>query len=172
MQASEGLSEVVFKEPELKPLKLIFIKFKSQFSQRNWGDSRNTSKTLKGSLSAPIIFLPICSYYLQVHRANSPDILLGLQDKFYVQFSHFAVAKHVLMFWCETYACFLTSFHIKGCSSFHYWSALFSLLSSEPLPHLSCSLCLLLFSHQVMSESLWPHGQQHARLPYPSLPLT
>ena len=24
------------------------------------------------------------------------------------------------------------------------------------------------FSHSVMSDSLWPHGPQHARLPYPS----
>ena len=29
---------------------------------------------------------------------------------------------------------------------------------------------LLLFSHSVMSNSLWPHGLQHARLPCPSLP--
>ena len=28
----------------------------------------------------------------------------------------------------------------------------------------------LLFSHSVMSHSLQPHGQQHAQLPYPSLP--
>ena len=28
----------------------------------------------------------------------------------------------------------------------------------------------LLFSHSVMSHSLQPHGQQHAKLPYPSLP--
>ena len=28
---------------------------------------------------------------------------------------------------------------------------------------------LLLFSHQVMSDSLWPHGLQHARLLCPSL---
>ena len=27
----------------------------------------------------------------------------------------------------------------------------------------------LLFSHSVMSNSLQPHGQQHTRLPYPSL---
>ena len=30
------------------------------------------------------------------------------------------------------------------------------------------SLLLLLFSWQVVSDSLWPHGLQHARLPYPS----
>ena len=27
---------------------------------------------------------------------------------------------------------------------------------------------LLLFSHLVMSNSLWPHGLQHSRFPYPS----
>ena len=27
---------------------------------------------------------------------------------------------------------------------------------------------LLLFSHSVMSDSLWPHGLQHTRLPWPS----
>ena len=27
---------------------------------------------------------------------------------------------------------------------------------------------ILLFSHQVISDFLWPHGLQHARLPYPS----
>ena len=34
-----------------------------------------------------------------------------------------------------------------------------------------CSICslLLLFSHSVMSDSLWPHGLQHTRLPCPSL---
>ena len=29
--------------------------------------------------------------------------------------------------------------------------------------------CYLLFSHSVMSDSLWPHEQQHTRLPCPSL---
>ena len=29
-------------------------------------------------------------------------------------------------------------------------------------------LWLLLFSHSVVSDSLWPHGLQHTRLPYPS----
>ena len=27
---------------------------------------------------------------------------------------------------------------------------------------------MLLFSHQIISDFLWPHGLQHARLPYPS----
>ena len=30
-------------------------------------------------------------------------------------------------------------------------------------------MLLLLFSHSVMSNSFWPHGLQHARLPCPSL---
>ena len=30
------------------------------------------------------------------------------------------------------------------------------------------SLKILFFSHSVMSDSLWPHGLQHARLPCPS----
>ena len=32
-------------------------------------------------------------------------------------------------------------------------------------------ILLLLFSHSVVSDSLWPHGLQHARLPCPSLSL-
>ena len=31
-------------------------------------------------------------------------------------------------------------------------------------------LALLLFSHQVTSDSLWPHGLQHARFPCPASP--
>ena len=31
-------------------------------------------------------------------------------------------------------------------------------------------LLLFLFSHLVKSDSLWPHGRQHTRLPCPSLP--
>ena len=33
---------------------------------------------------------------------------------------------------------------------------------------ISMTLLLLLFSRPVVSDSLWPHGLQHARLPYPS----
>ena len=29
---------------------------------------------------------------------------------------------------------------------------------------------LLLFSHSVMSDSLWPHGLKHTRVPCPSIP--
>ena len=37
------------------------------------------------------------------------------------------------------------------------------LLTTPPI------ILLLLFSHSVVSKSLWPHGLQHNRLPYPSL---
>ena len=40
-----------------------------------------------------------------------------------------------------------------------------SSINSHPLE----PALLLLFSHQHVSNSLWPHGQQHARLPCPSL---
>jgi len=40
---------------------------------------------------------------------------------------------------------------------------------SHPLPSLHWQfLFLLLFYHSVMSDSLWPHGLQHARPPCPS----
>ena len=45
------------------------------------------------------------------------------------------------------------------------------LIHSVSFPYLPYWQDLLLFSHWVMSNSLWPHGLQHARLPYPSLSL-
>ena len=42
-------------------------------------------------------------------------------------------------------------------------------LTSETRDKKSAFLWLLLFSHSVMSDSLWPHGLQHSRLPCPSL---
>ena len=47
------------------------------------------------------------------------------------------------------------------------------MLSFLILCHFSCEqgLLLLLFSCSVMSDYLWPHGLQHARLPCPSPPL-
>ena len=45
-----------------------------------------------------------------------------------------------------------------------YWQ-----VDSLPLRHPRSHIrLLLLFSHSVMSDSLWPHGLQHARLPGPS----
>ena len=38
----------------------------------------------------------------------------------------------------------------------------------KPIQVTRCKLLLLLFSHQVMSDSLRPHGLQHTRLPCPS----
>ena len=34
--------------------------------------------------------------------------------------------------------------------------------------YLCCLVLVLLLSHSVVSDSLWPHGLQHARLPCPS----
>ena len=36
-------------------------------------------------------------------------------------------------------------------------------------PHVFCDCCCSLFSGLVMSDSLWPHELEHARLPCPSL---
>ena len=36
------------------------------------------------------------------------------------------------------------------------------------MKNLRYRLWLLLFSHSVLSDSLWPHGLQHARIPCPS----
>ena len=43
-----------------------------------------------------------------------------------------------------------------------FWanSILFSMVAAVPIS--------VLFSHSVMSDSLWPHGLQHSRLPWPS----
>ena len=42
------------------------------------------------------------------------------------------------------------------------------LLCHLKLSHCSLAMLLLLFSHRGVSDSLWPHGWQHARLPCPS----
>ena len=42
------------------------------------------------------------------------------------------------------------------------WPLIWLCLETEPLRRL-----LLLFSHSVLSDSLWPHGLQHTRLPCP-----
>ena len=53
---------------------------------------------------------------------------------------------------------------------FTFWATRkpFNLIMSKR--HLkNLSILQLLFSHQVVSDSSWPHGLQHARLPCPSL---
>ena len=42
-------------------------------------------------------------------------------------------------------------------------------LDPSVLPRISSYKWLLLFSHSVVSDSLWPHGLQHIRLPCPSV---
>ena len=39
----------------------------------------------------------------------------------------------------------------------------------DPILYNLCLVLWWLFSHQIMSDSLWPHGLQHARPPCPSL---
>ena len=56
--------------------------------------------------------------------------------------------------------------------AFRIWLSSFSIVRKV---HPCCCLFLcfipfvLLFRHSVVSDSLWPHGLQHARLPCPSL---
>ena len=58
----------------------------------------------------------------------------------------------------------LSSFHIKDIY-IYYWHDL-SLLMFTLITGLRL---LLLFTHSVVSDSFWPHGLQHTRLPCPSL---
>ena len=55
----------------------------------------------------------------------------------------------------------------------HWWCWPWSLVKVISARFLHCkvtlSLCCLFFSHSVLSDSLRPHGLQHARLPCPSL---
>ena len=44
-----------------------------------------------------------------------------------------------------------------------------SLAANRKLTAIKCCYFLLLFSHSVMSDSLWPRRLQHVRLPCPSL---
>ena len=43
---------------------------------------------------------------------------------------------------------------------------MFTNVDCEEAPMSECML-LLLFNYSVVSDSLWPHGLQHTRLPYP-----
>jgi len=49
----------------------------------------------------------------------------------------------------------------------HTYTAIKSRMISEMSPNI-WKLLLLLFSHSVVFDCLWPHGPQHARLPCPS----
>ena len=55
-------------------------------------------------------------------------------------------------------------------SSLYTWNFSDHVLLKPSLKDFEHYFCLhvLLFSHSVMSSSLWPHGWQHARLPCPS----
>ena len=49
------------------------------------------------------------------------------------------------------------------------WTSTHSVSCQKAAYFLVEVLLLLLFSHSVMSDYLWPHGLQHTRLPCPSL---
>ena len=62
-------------------------------------------------------------------------------------------------------AMILLSPHVLGC--FLLLVFLFAIVYT--IDYLNKCIYLLLFSRSVMSDSLWPHGLQHTRLPWPSL---
>ena len=57
----------------------------------------------------------------------------------------------------------LVSPALAGGLDFLQWSHQGSSFTTQKV----CFLTLLLFSHTAVSDSLWPHGLQHARLPCP-----
>ena len=57
--------------------------------------------------------------------------------------------------------------HIKGLRFFLQWSRVVNRINCSHFCKLCVCVRLLLFSHSVMSDSLRPHGLQHARLPCP-----
>ena len=67
-------------------------------------------------------------------------------------------------FWCLPCLYFL-SFLVCGEKSLSSFLIFFLLLLSSVIPN----ACRWLFSHSVVSDFLWPHGLQHAKLPCPLL---
>ena len=59
---------------------------------------------------------------------------------------------------------------IGSFSNFRNWgkNELFLYMLTALLGHIAALMCSVQFSHSVMSDSLWPHGLQHTRLPCPS----
>ena len=56
--------------------------------------------------------------------------------------------------------------YMKRCSA----SSVYEANANQNHPEIALGwLFLLLFSHWIVSDSLWPHGLQHTRLPSPSL---
>ena len=62
----------------------------------------------------------------------------------------------------------LQSQHFSNCVDLITWANSFKKAKVVSLLLIKVSI-LLLFSRSVVSNSLWPHGLQHARLPWPSL---
>ena len=67
-------------------------------------------------------------------------------------------------FWCLPCLYFL-GFLVCGEKSLSSFLIFFLLLLSSVIPN----ACRWLFSHSVVSDFLWPHGLQHAKLPCPLL---
>ena len=59
--------------------------------------------------------------------------------------------------------------HYGACSASISVLILIQALVIQPEPH-AITLGSVQFSHSFLSNSLWPHGLQHARLPYHQLP--
>ena len=68
---------------------------------------------------------------------------------------------------CHDFSFWMLSF--KPAFSFSSFTLIKRLFSSSPLSATRVVSSALLFSHPLMSDSLWPHGLQHARPPCPSL---
>ena len=62
----------------------------------------------------------------------------------------------------------LQSQHFWNCVDLINWANRFKKAKVVSLLSIKVSI-LLLFSRSVLSNSLWPHGLKHARLPWPSL---
>ena len=79
---------------------------------------------------------------------------------------------HLYQFSDSTYKWYdMVSYHLSfsfWLTSFKWQSLDLSILLQMALYHAFYSWVMLLFSHSVGSDSFWPHGLQHNRLPCPS----
>ena len=105
-------------------------------------------------------------------------------------FNLYAEYVHVCVWLCNPMDCGQPSFSVHGILQVRYWSGLPSpppldlphpgiepeSLMSPALAggffttrtHLGSPICIVQFSHSVVTNSLWPYGLHHARLPCPS----
>ena len=88
----------------------------------------------------------------------------GLMIIFYLVCFTWSVSYSVLPF----HLVYVLNFSISLFFVFDVLSQAFTKCNREAFIHTHTHTHVLLFSHSVMSESLRPHGLQHARLPCPS----